>query len=318
MTVWSLMRVVERRIEAEDIIAFVLEPVTGSLPAYQAGAHIDVRMPSGLVRQYSLCGPLDRPDRYEIAVLRDASGRGGSRSMHADVLLDSAIEVSAPRNLFPLEGGQRRALLFAGGIGVTPILAMAEELSRAGKDFAMHYCTRRAARAAFRERIDTSPFARQVHYHFDDDPETRLDAPAALAGWKEGTHLYVCGPDGFMNHVLDLARAAGWPESHIHFERFSACVPADGGGDGFEIEIEGTGQIIAVPPGETALAALAAAGFEIPVSCEQGICGTCLTPVTGGVPDHRDMFLSDAERAANDCFTPCCSRALTPRLTLRV
>lgn len=317
MSEWIRVRVTERRTEAQDIVAFVLEPVVGTLPAYDAGAHIDVKLPNGLIRQYSLCGSPDRAGCYEIGVLRDAGGRGGSMSMHADVMVGSEIEISPPRNLFPM-AGQQRALLFAGGIGVTPILAMADHLARRDGDFAMHYCTRSAVRAAFRHRIDASLFAERVTYHFDDQPDTAMDTAALLAAPQAGTHIYVCGPDGFMDHVLATARAAGWPESNIHFERFSAPIAEPGDNDGFEIEIDGTGQVIAVPPSQTALDALAAAGFDIPASCEQGICGTCLTPVTDGIPDHRDMFLSAAEQAANDCFTPCCSRALTPRLKVRI
>lgn len=318
MTEWITVRVAERRIEAEDIAAFVLEAVRDSgLPAYEAGAHIDVKLPTGLIRQYSLCGPLDRPDRYEIGILRQAFGRGGSVCIHDNLRQGDEIQISPPRNLFPL-AAQERALLFAGGIGVTPILAMAERLSRLETGFAMHYCARDAGRVAFRKRIEASPFAECVTFHFDDTPETAMDAKALLASPETGTHLYVCGPDGFMDHVLNTARAAGWPESNIHFERFSASAAIESSNQSFEIEIAGTGKIVSVAEGQTALEALAKAGFDIPVSCEQGICGTCLTDVIEGIPDHRDMFLSAAEHEANDCFTPCCSRAFTPRLTIRV
>ncbi len=318
MTDWLKVRIAERRIEAEDIAAFILEPADPPvLPHYEPGAHIDVKLPNGMVRQYSLCGTPARPDRFEIAVLREAAGRGGSACVHDQLQQGSEIEISAPRNLFPLTT-QERALLFAGGIGITPILAMAEHLSRAGTDFEMHYCTRTAARAAFRSRLDTAPFAPQVTYHFDDQPETALDVGSLLAGHRAGTHLYVCGPNGFMDHVLNNARAAGWPESAIHFERFSAPISGPGQDGAFEIEIEGSGRLVTVAADQSALEALADAGFDIPASCEQGICGTCVTPVVEGIPDHRDMFLSQAERAANDCFTPCCSRALTARLTIQL
>jgi len=317
MSDWIDVIVAEKRAEAQDIAAFVLQATDGGvLPAYEAGAHIDVRLPNGLIRQYSLCGEPGRPDRYELGILMEAAGRGGSRFFHEQVGEGSVIQVSPPRNLFGIVPG-KAALLFAGGIGVTPILAMAEHASRSGAAFEMHYCTRSASRAAFRRRIDASAFASRVCYHFDDQPETRLDARSLLRGPRLDTHIYVCGPDGFMDYVLGAAREAGWSESAIHFERFSAA-ELDASRDGaFEIEIADSGRVIAVPAGKSALEALAAAGIDIPVSCEQGICGTCLTEVIAGVPDHRDMFLSEAERAANNCFTPCCSRALTSRLVIQ-
>ncbi|RXR30472.1 PDR/VanB family oxidoreductase [Sphingobium fluviale] len=319
MNDWIRVRITERRMETDDVAAFVLEPALGAaLPAYEAGAHIDVKLPNGLIRQYSLCGTPDRSGRYEIGVLCDASGRGGSICMHENVRLDDQIEISPPRNLFPLASMQERALLFAGGIGVTPILAMAQQLARLGTNFAMHYCARSTSRAAFRERIAVSPFADRVTFHFDDQPETVMDAKALLASPEAGTHLYVCGPSGFMDHILNTARAAGWAESNIHYEHFSAPAGGANGQDGFEIEVADDGTIIPVAQGQTALEALRSAGFDIPASCEQGICGACITTVVDGIPDHRDMYLSVAEQEANDCFTPCCSRALTPRLTIKI
>lgn len=317
MTAWLSVRVMERRAEAQDIVALVLAPLPGegALPAFEAGAHVDVQLPGGLVRQYSLCGEAGRCDRYQIAVLLEPDGRGGSRAVHETVAVGDTIGISPPRNLFPLVPGQP-ALLFAGGIGITPILAMAETLAASGIDFAAHYCTRSAARMAFAGRIAQGGLGDRFVPHFDDRPETRLDMPAILAATPRDRHLYVCGPNGFMAHVLDAARAAHWPEAQLHWEHFAPA--ATDGEAGFEIEIAATGQVIAVPGGSTALDALIAAGFDIPRSCEVGICGSCLTPVLSGVPDHRDMYLSPAERAANDCFTPCCSRAATPRLTVQI
>lgn len=318
MSDWISVRVAQRRKEAEDIIGLVLKPANGLvLPAYEAGAHIDVKLPNGMIRQYSLCGDSDQAHVYELAILLEPEGRGGSRCVHAQIAQGDVVQISAPRNLFVVEPSPR-ALLFAGGIGITPIIAMADSLDRTGRKFALHYCTRTASRAAFSDRIGRSLYAGRVHYHFDDQPETRLDAAALLATPDAETNLYVCGPNGFMDHVLGAARAAGWPEERLHCERFSAPAPEVGNNRAFEIELEGSGQVIPVAAGQSALAALAAAGIEIPVSCEQGICGTCLTNVVAGTPDHRDMFLSLAERAANDCFTPCCSRAVTARLVIQL
>lgn len=318
MNDWLQVRVARKAREADDIASFSLAPVEGeALPAYEAGAHIDVKLPDGTVRQYSLCGPATETDRYTLGVLREAGGRGGSTQMHDVVQEGDLLEISKPRNLFPLVP-QKRAILFAGGIGVTPILAMADSLAQEDVPFEVHYCTRSTKRAAFAEWLQALVLTDCAWLHFDDQPETALDATAILSQPDPDTHLYVCGPDGFMDHVIDTARAAGWAESNIHFERFSAA-PADEAAQGsFEIEIEGTGQLVLVAPGQPAIEALAEAGIEIPISCEQGICGTCLTDVVSGVPDHQDMFLSDEEKAANDCFTPCCSRALTPRLTIRI
>lgn len=318
MSDWISVHIVEKRIEADGVAGFRLKATNGTaLPAYEAGAHIDVKLPNGLVRQYSLCGDGVATDTYELGILLDHGGRGGSRCAHEVLGQGDLLEVSAPRNLFALVPG-RRAILFAGGIGITPIIAMAEQLARDGGDFVLHYCIRTEARAAFRGRLDAAAHADRVRYHFDDRPETALDAIAALAPPDPDTHLYVCGPDGFMTHILDTARQVGWPEHHLHFERFSAPDLTSDTDGAFELEVEGVGRIVPVAAGQSALEALAAAGIEIPVSCEQGICGTCLTTVVAGTPDHRDMYLSDDEHAANDCFTPCCSRALTPRLVIRI
>ncbi len=319
MSEWIEVRVADRHDEARDIASFLLEKTDGgSLPAWTPGAQVDVRAPGGLVRQYSLCGPAGSVDQYQIGVLRDADGRGGSRAMHDRIAVGDSLEISRPRNLFELQA-QENALLFAGGIGVTPILAMAEHLARKGDVFAMHYCTRSADRAAFAGRLTAPALAGKVAFHHDDDPGTCMNIDALLAAMpRVGTHIYVCGPDGFMNHVLDAASRAGWPESQVHFERFSAPVAEPGTAGGFEIAIADSERVIPVGADQTVIEALSAAGIEIPVSCEQGICGTCVTKIVDGLPDHRDMFLSDAEKAANDCFTPCCSRALTPRLTIRI
>ncbi|MBS0512221.1 MAG: oxidoreductase [Proteobacteria bacterium] len=313
---------VQRRTQlADDIIGLELSSLDGApLPAYTAGAHIDVELPNGLVRQYSLCG--QGAGRYEIGILRDPAGRGGSACAHRDIREGGEIRIGAPRNLFALVPA-RRTLLFAGGIGVTPILAMAQELSHGGADFRMHYCSRSAVRTAFIDRIRASVFARRVQFHFDDGaPAQRFDAAAAIGAPDPATHLYVCGPRGYMDHVIATARSLGWRDSNIHFEYFSAAsapssARGEAAGDGyFEIRLAGRDVVVAVPPGTTAAQALIARGVPVPLSCEQGICGTCVMRVLDGVPEHRDLFLSDAEKAANDRFTPCCSRARSASLLI--
>jgi len=304
--------------EAEGIRAFRLASLDGTqLPLFTAGAHIDVHLPGGLIRQYSLCGDPDAGGPYEIAVLREPASRGGSEAMHG--LAEGArLRIGPPRNLFPLAEDAPTSLLLAGGIGITPMLAMAQRLHRLGGDFTLHYCARKATRAAFLARLREAPFAARVALHFDDGPAAqRLDA-AALLATASGAHVYVCGPSGFMAHVLDTARALNWPEASLHREYFTAPPTARADAEAFELEIASTGEVLVVPAGETALRVLLAHGHDIPYSCEQGICGTCPVPLLAGEPDHRDSFMTEDEHARNNEFAPCCSRAKTARLVLNL
>ncbi|WP_248802905.1 PDR/VanB family oxidoreductase [Pseudomonas sp. MWU13-2100] len=311
------VRVVSRHNEALDICSYELASVDEqALPAFSAGAHIDVHLPGGLVRQYSLCNHPEERHRYLIGVLKDPSSRGGSRVMHEQIEPGTQLSISEPRNLFPLVHEARRSLLFAGGIGITPILCMAERLAHSGADFELHYCARSRDRAAFVERLQHAPFAERVFLHFDQEPETALDAAKVLATPEHDTHVYVCGPGGFMQHVLDTAKVAGWQEPCLHREYFAAA-PIDTGADGrFSIKLASSGQLFEVPADKSVVQVLQDNGIEIAISCEQGICGTCLTRVLEGVPEHRDLFLTEDEQAANDQFTPCCSRSKTPLLVL--
>ncbi|MES3015366.1 MAG: PDR/VanB family oxidoreductase [Pseudomonadota bacterium] len=318
MADWIDTRVACREVAAEGVMRFELRSADGApLPAFSAGSHIDVELPGGLLRQYSLCNPPGERERYEIGVLLEPTGRGGSRSAHERLAVGSLLRISAPRNHFALEPSATHSILLAGGIGVTPVLAMAEYLTAADVSFEMHYCTRSAARTVFAARLAAAPYAGRVQIHHDDGPATqKFDAERVLATPQPGTHLYVCGPKGYMDHVLGTARRLGWAEAAIHFEYFAGAV-IDHSADGpFEIVLARSGRVIPVAAGETVISALAAQGVEVPVSCEQGVCGTCILHVTGGTPDHRDMYFSAAEHAANNQFTPCCSRAKTPRLVI--
>lgn len=313
------VRVQRKRTEALGICSLELVPVQGGLPPFTAGAHLDVHLPNGLVRPYSLCNAPSEADRYQIAVLRDANSRGGSTAVHDLVPEGAVIHISAPRNHFPIADGAPHHLLMGGGIGVTPMMAMAEALSGQGAPFTLHYCTRSRERTAFIDRIAASPWAASVHHHFDDGAAgQKIDIAAVLAAQVPGTHLYVCGPQPFIDAVLGTARTNGWGEDRLHVEFFGAAPTARTDDGGFEIELAGTGRVIRVGKEQTALAALQAAGLDIPMSCEQGVCGTCLTRVTGGTPDHRDHYLTEDEKAANDQFLPCCSRSKTPRLVIEV
>jgi vanillate O-demethylase ferredoxin subunit len=311
------VRILAKTAEAEDVFSFELGSGDGSpLPEFSAGAHVDVHIGSGLVRQYSLCNDPQERHRYVIGVLRDAGSRGGSIALHEQLQAGDEIRISAPRNLFPLVPA-RRSILFAGGIGITPILCMAERLAATGSEFELHYCCRSAGRAAFRERIAGSPFAARTHFHYDDGGAAQqLKVPELLAEPDDATHLYVCGPGGFIEHVVNGAKAHGWQPQNIHLEYFGAR-PGDAASDGsFEVRIASSGRVIPVAADVTVAEALARAGIRIPLSCEQGVCGTCMTRVLEGEPDHRDLFMSEAEHALNDQFTPCCSRAKCKTLVL--
>lgn len=312
------VRVARKAMQTADICTFELVGLDGGpLPAFSAGSHVDVALPNGLTRQYSLCNDPKETHRYLIGVLRDPASRGGSQAMHEQVQEGQVLQISAPKNHFPLAHDARRSLLLAGGIGVTPILCMAERLAITGADFEMHYCTRSRARTAFYERIAASAYAPQVRFHFDDgEAEQKLDLAALLAAPQTGVHLYVCGPKGFMDAVLGTARARGWPEPQLHYEFFAAEVAQSDSDASFEVKLASSGRIITVPRDQTVTQALAAAGVEVQTSCEQGVCGTCLTRVLEGVPEHKDLYLTPEEQAANDQFTPCCSRSKTPLLVL--
>ena len=312
------VRVARKSIEAEDICSLELVSTDGSpLPAFAAGSHVDVQLPGGPTRQYSLCNDPAETHRYLIAVLRDPRSRGGSAAVHERVKVGDTLVISAPKNHFALAHDASSHLLLAGGIGVTPLLCMAERLAHAGADFEMHYCTRSPARTAFRQRIAVAPFASRVAFHFDDgEAAQKLDIAALLAAPRAGRHLYVCGPKGFMDAVLGSARAQGWPQAQIHYEFFGADAAPAAGDGGFEVMLASSGRVIKVAPDRSVVQALAEAGVSVATSCEQGVCGTCLTRVIEGEPDHRDLYLTPQEQAANDQFLPCCSRAKSARLVL--
>lgn len=311
------VRVVQKRAEAEGIASFELARVDGApLPPFSAGSHIDVHLPGGLTRQYSLCNASHESHRYRIAVLRDPASRGGSVAMHDGVNEGDLITISTPRNHFALHPAER-TLLLAGGIGVTPLLCMADRLARTGAPFALHYCTRSAERTAFVEEIGASGMAPHVHFHFDAGaPEQKLDLPAVLAQPGPDARLYVCGPAGFIDYVVNTAKGLGWPQDRIHLEYFGAPAQDTSGDEGFEVRIASTGKVYPIAADVSVVEALRKEGIDILTSCEQGVCGTCITRVLEGEVDHRDMYLTDEEKAANEQFMPCCSRARSKLLVL--
>ena len=310
------LRLTAKRALTEHISAFEFTAVDGlPLPAFDAGAHVDFHLAGGLVRSYSLCNDPAERARYCFGVLREANSRGGSVAMHA-LQVGDVVEATPPKNHFPLADAPTHVLL-AGGIGVTPLMAMAAQLHRTGRAFVLHYAARSAQTAGFVPELQAAPYAACVHTHWDDgEAAQRLDLAQLLAGPAPGRHFYVCGPQGLIDAALAQARALGWAEDHLHFELFGAVVAPQAGDGVFTLIVQSTGQRLAVPADKTPLQVLHDAGVDVPMACEQGVCGTCLTKVIDGVPDHRDLYLTPEEQAANDQFTPCCSRSKTPTLTL--
>lgn len=311
------VKVVKKALEAEDIVSLELASTDGRpLPAFSAGAHIDVHIRDGLIRQYSLLNDSAEQNRYVIGVLRDPASRGGSVAIHDSINEGDVIQISEPRNHFELVQAPHSVLL-AGGIGVTPILCMARRLSQTQGSFQMHYCSRSPSRMAFREDIKASSFADRAHFHFDDgDAGQKLDLAAVLAAAPAGSHVYVCGPSGFIDYVVETAKQAGWSSDRVHFEYFGAAEIDTSGDTGFQVKIASTGDVYDVPADKRITEVLDEAGVFVPVSCEEGVCGTCLVRVLEGVPEHRDLYLTDAEHEANDQFTPCCSRSKSAMLVL--
>lgn len=312
------VEVTSKNREADDIFSFELaRPDRCDLPAFDPGAHIDLHLPNGMIRQYSLYNHPAEIDCYRIGVLKDPASRGGSVLLCEQVQAGDRLQISEPRNLFPLAEHAAHSLLIAGGIGITPIFCMAQTLASTGQSFEMHYCAHTKSNMAFVESIEHSTFAQRVQFHITNgDPQKRIDADRVLANPRPDTHLYVCGPAGFLDYILDRASAHGWPPRQVHREYFSASQASHADDGSFEVEIKSTGEVITIPADRSVLHVLEDAGIDIPVSCEEGVCGTCLTRVLEGIPDHRDLFMSDEEHALNNQFAPCCSRAKSGRLVL--
>lgn len=315
---WMTLRVAKKWREATDVHCFELvDPEGRDLPPFTAGAHLDVELKPGLVRQYSLCNDPRRRDAYQLAVLREPASRGGSNILIDKVEAGGELRVSEPSNHFALEPSARHTVLIAGGIGVTPILCMAERLAHAGQPFELHYAARSRARAAFVGRIEASAFADKVRFYFSDDPGgVRLDLDAVLSKPPSGAHLYVCGPPRLIEATLETAKAKGWPASRVHREFFIPPDTPHAENKPFQIRLASSGQVLEVPADRSITEVLAEHGIVLPTSCEQGVCGTCLTRVLEGEIDHRDVFLTEAEQAVGDQMTPCCSRSKTPLLVL--
>ncbi len=299
---------------AEAINGYELvDPRGRDLPRFAAGAHIDLRL-GGLLRQYSLCNDPAERRRYCIAVLREDASRGGSRRLHDTARVGDLLEVSMPRNNFSLDAAAERHLLIAGGIGIAPIMSMIAELRRRRADFQVHYCTRSAARTAFRD--DLAPLATEgrVCFHHDGgDPARGLDIAAALRDPAPGTHLYYCGPASLMAAAAEAAKE--WPAGTLHYEYFTARPPVGVAEDQpFRVRLAKRGVEYEVAVGETIVSVLRRHGIPVPTSCELGYCGACLTRYLDGEPDHRDQVLREYGRGRYVLI--CCARSKTPVLHL--
>jgi vanillate O-demethylase ferredoxin subunit len=312
------LRVQSIRYETEEIKSFRLVATNRkSLPSFTPGAHISVQIPDGLTRQYSLCNGPGDTSAYHIAVKREPDSRGGSRVLHERVAEGDTLEVMAPRNHFPVETSAKHHLLLAGGIGITPLLSMARHLQATGASFELQYFTRSVKFTAFHEVLSQPEFSGKVNFHYALDPQSlRVYLHTLLRHRPEEGHLYACGPRPFMDLVEDIATVA-WPQEAIHMEFFAADPLASSGPrQPFEITLARTRASYTVPAERSILQVLAEHGIRISNSCEQGVCGTCVTGVLEGTPDHRDAFLSERERKACDKMMLCVSRAKSERLVL--
>ena len=309
------LRVIQLRLEATDVISVVLASPDGArLPSWAAGAHVALTLPSGRVRQYSLCGPPDDPFTYTIAVLRVADGRGGSREIHESLRIGAVLEVGEPQNAFAL-GPAERYLFIAGGIGITPISAMIDQLlgSADRPEFSLIYGGRSRSAMAFADRLaglDATQLIAQ-------DESGLPDLAGAFAASPAGTHVYCCGPAAMLTAVEEIS--AGYPDIELHVERFSATTsaPADTGtDDSFEVKLARSGLTVQVPADKSVLEAVLEVAPDTAFSCTGGFCGTCETKVLAGEIDHRDDLLTEAERAANTSMMICVSRSRGGAITL--
>ena len=299
------LRVAEVTSVSTDVVALTLvDRDGGELPAWTPGAHLDLHVGPGLIRQYSLCSDPNDLSRYRIAVLRVANGRGGSIAVHERVAAGDTVTVSRPRNHFELADAESH-LLIAGGIGITPVLPMAHRLAALGTPWRLLYGGRSRASMAF---VDELPDGDVTLAPADECG--RPDLAGFLAAWPNAT-VHACGPQGMLDAVRDLHAGP------VRTERFTATAPAGSADDAsFEAHLSTSDMTLTVPGDVTLLDAVRAAGVDVPSSCESGICGTCETRVLAGTPDHRDDLLTDDERAAGDTMLICVSRCLGDRLVL--
>jgi vanillate O-demethylase ferredoxin subunit len=301
---------------SQDIKIFEFETIDGApFPAFEPGSHVDLHIAPSLVRQYSVCG---RPEdeKLRLAIKLETNSRGGSRLAHQAIREGDVLTISQPRNNFAIAWEASHHILLAGGIGITPMLSMAYRMKREHASFELHYFCRSAEHAVFADEIRTM-FGERARIYFGADTEAVTDAvDHILSNSKSGAHVYVCGPAGMIDVVSEKARRY-FPADALHHELFAARSDADQGQDKpFEVVLSRSGRKFSIPAGKSIAAVLRENGVNVEVSCEQGVCGTCLTGVLEGVPDHRDEVLSDATRASCSTIALCVSRAISDTLVL--
>jgi tetrachlorobenzoquinone reductase len=307
-------RLIAIRYAARDVNTYEFARPDGApLTDVEPGAHIDVALPNGIIRQYSLISPGPAPDRYIVAVKRDPNSRGGSRFMHEELRVGQLVTITGPRNNFRLDEAAEHSVLIAGGIGITPIWCMVQRLHTlpsSGRSWTLHYSCRTRAEAAFLAGLEQCP---EVRLNFDDETGRVLDLAAVVAGAPPAAHLYCCGPTPMLA-AFETA-TANWPAERKHVEYFTAKEAAALEG-GFVVELKRSGKEFVIPAGKSILEVLRDAGMDVSYSCEQGICGACETRVISGIPDHRDSVLTPAEQAANNTVMICCAGSKSERLVL--
>lgn len=304
--------------ETSEIKCFDLRPLNGhALPPVEPGSHIDVHVGEKLVRQYSLWNGPDDKGRYFIGVKRELESRGGSAGMHR-LSEGDTITISDPKNNFPLSETEGESILIAGGIGITPLLSMARHLAAWKRPHHLHLFTRSVDHTPFKEILDDAVRA-TIHTGLSGEDRDATIADLLSGGGAGNMHVYTCGPQPFMNLVMTTAEAKGWPSDQVHFEYFTVEPVADAAGDvAFEVYAAQSDKAVVVAPGQSITDALLAEGIEIMTSCEQGVCGTCLSNVLEGEPDHRDVYLNPAEKTSGKVIMPCVSRCKGKRLVLDI
>ncbi len=302
------------RLEAQGIVSVELRSPTGDeLPPFEAGSHIDLHLPNGLVRSYSLFNSPQERHRYVVGVLNDRNSRGGSRFVHEQLRVGSTIKIAPPRNNFELDESAPKSVLLAGGIGVTPIFCMYNRLRDIGKPVELIYCARSRKEAAFVEELVAS--GGKVTLRFDDEAGGPPNLRELLASHPADTHFYCCGPTPMLDAFEAACKELGYP--NVHIERFAAAGEVTASQEGsYQVELAKSGKVIDVPAGMSLLDALLEAGIDADYSCREGVCGACETAVLDGIPDHRDSVLTERERESNKTMMVCVSGCKGSKLVL--
>lgn len=296
---------------AADTNFFEFRPLSGEVPPFTAGAHIDVHLPNGLIRQFSLTNSQDERHRFVIGVKKDPKGRGGSAYMIDQIRVGTVVKIGGPRNNFPLNESAPHSVLIAGGIGITPMFSMMSRLETVGASWEIYFAVRSLDDIVMPEML--AAYGDKVHLHVDQQAGGVLDLAELVARAPRAAHLYCCGPAPMLEAFEATTKSRPYGEAHV--EHFTSLTPVASEG-GFTVELARSGITITVTEGQTILEAVRAAGVDVPSSCEQGVCGSCETRVISGIPDHRDMILSPAEQEANDTMMICCSGCKSDRLVL--